>query len=417
MSMNPDQKSRVSIMGKKSTNREVSTWIVKQLADPNMTKSKLAKAMELSRVSIDKYLVLAKELAIEAEKKSIKKITELEKTHPEFLENPAIKIWKKQLDRKARGGRKFEEKDVHKYLVKFYNVCKTLDCPPQLFLHGEDMAAVLEQGRNLMTQFMQLHKDGKAKIRYSKRGGKTKTTAYSYAQVVRDFMKAHGYFYPTGEGGVMSQSIATFHGKYSDVRISEAKYKEIKEELKKEYGAESDEWLFFAFGIETYSRKMAIWTATTSYEIDDEESKKIMVVKVYESKTKQTKGGMWTKYIFDEEIQKQIIRRGKTDSKLFPNANNKWYKKIMEMLRSKYRQHGLTAHGQDIPGDPESSYFLNRPVHAFRHIGAQRLLLATNWNIAFVSSTGWKTSQELVNSYGEMPLSMKKKVLGSVTFE
>ena len=57
---------------------------------------------------------------------------------------------------------------------------------------------------------------------------------------------------------------------------------------------------------------------------------------------------------------------------------------------------------------------MEHPSHVLRHIGAQLLLKKTKWNVEFVAKRGWKKSQELVDSYGEMPPEIEMEVLDSI---
>ena len=91
---------------------------------------------------------------------------------------------------------------------------------------GESINDVLDQGRKLTQQFFDLYMKKESTHKYPKNWDPKKvnqpSTKYRYAQVVRDFMKSQGYSYPAGESGIMSQSVSPFHGKYSDVRITES---------------------------------------------------------------------------------------------------------------------------------------------------------------------------------------------------
>ena len=412
MSQEPTGISRVRIIGKQATNAEVAKYIASELSNPNMTKRKLAAALGTSRPTIDAYCKMAASLKIEIEASKETKISKIEETQPEFLANPYVKTWNDYMDAKTN----FESKN--QFLQNMYQICKTLRCPPQYFILGDSIADVLAQGRKLMTAFMQEYSKGTALVIYRKDPAQSnkQQAAYRFSKVARDFMKSHGYQYPTGEKGVMSQSVAPFHGKYSDIRIVEETHQNIKRELAEEHGAQSDEWLAYMFGMESFGREGAIFSAPTHHTMIESKGRAIMVLKVYESKTKHYHNGLWTKHLFDAELQTEIKRRAATrPGKLFYVSRNR-IGEIAQTLKRKYAEHGLTAQGQLVHGDADTSYFLRKPYHVLRHAGAQRTLRATRWNVAYVAARGWKKTQELIDSYGEMPADIEMDIVGDVAF-
>ena len=414
MSLEPIGISRVRVMGKKATNAQVAKYIKSALANPNLTKSKLATTLGTSRPTIDKYLALAETLRIETAPSKTTKTTKLEETQPEFLRNPHIQTWREFMRRKTHFTGETQ------YLTTFYQICRTLKCPPQYFILGDTPAEVLEHGRKLTAAFMQEYNDGTAQVIYHKKiNGKPTSNpqqaAYRFSKAARDFMKSHGYQYPDGEGGVMSQSIAKFHGKYADLRIKEDTHQQIKAELADQYGPHSDEWLVYVLGVESMGRQEAILSATTQYEEVEYDGKKILITKMYESKTKHYKNGIWIKHLFDTELHAEIKKRAAKSTKMF-TVTRRRMREISTALKAKYREHGLLTQGQETQGDPETSYYLKKPYHVLRHLGAQRLLRATGWNVAYVAQRGWKTTQELVDSYGEMPPEMEIAAMKGAVF-
>ena len=143
--------------------------------------------------------------------------------------------------------------------------------------------------------------------------------------------------------------------------------------------------------------------------------KPVLICEVYESKTKHYKRGIWVKHIFDVDIHAEFQRRAKQSGQLFTTTRAR-RREIATRLRAKYRQHGLTAKGQLVRGDAETAFCVRKPFHLLRHLGAQRTLRATGWNIAYVAKRGWKTAQELTDSYGEMPPEMELAAMDSVAF-
>ena len=412
MSQEPTGISRVRIIGRQATNAEVAKYIASELSNPNMTKRKLAAALGTSRPTIDAYCKMAASLKIEIEASKESKTSKIEETQPEFLANPYVKTWNDYMDAKTD----FESKD--QFLGTMYKICKTLKCPPQYWLLGDSISDVLAHGRKLLGAFMQEWAKGTALVIYRKAPADCNQAqaAYRFAKVARDFMKSHGYQYPTGEKGVMSQSIGDYHGKYNDVRIVEKTHQAIKRELAEEHGSESDVWLAYMFGMESFARESAIFSAPTEHTMFTSKGRLIMALKVYESKTKRYRNGLWTKHLFDADLQKEIKRRAATRPGRLFRCSRKRIGEIAQILKAKYIQHGLTAQGQLVHGDADTSYFLRKPYHVLRHSGAQRTLRATKWNVEYVAKRGWKKTQELIDSYGEMPEDIEMEIVGDVAF-
>ena len=90
--------------------------------------------------------------------------------------------------------------------------------------------------------------------------------------------------------------------------------------------------------------------------------------------------------------------------------------KIYPRLRELFALVGLDKKHLATPNIPESAYVIRHPSHALRHIGAQRWLELTNWNVQFVADMGWRSSKELTDSYGRMPAEARLKLLGGITF-
>ena len=422
--MKPDAQSQVKILGKKCTNREVASYIKKELSGdgvkPPKSKSELSALLGISRPTIDKYLKLADELQINFthyKKNANDKITLTDK---EFLENPYIQKWINQMKTRIRGGTPFKGMKI--YLSGFYGVCATLSVKPEIFLSGANTDEVLQKGRSLMQNFLELYKQKKAKIKYSKNWNiddiNLESVRYSYSKFIRDFMKINGYSYPAGESGIMSQSISALHGKYADIKIPESTHQAIKGELIEKFGLDSDEFRFYCYGIEAFPRNQSLFNTSSNFkEIKLDDNRIIFEMENFESKTAHYKRGIWKKHIYDKDLQESIrlvAKRGK-----FLIERRDYFKfniYIMDLLREYYVKHGLDSQGQAKLGDASTSYFIKKPVHALRHAGAQRLLLATDWNISYVSKRGWKKAQELSDSYGDMPIEQEFKTMQRVSF-
>ena len=417
-SLDPQKYSRIRLFGKRVRNIDLARFIIQELE--KNTKLELCKKMSMTYPTLQGLVNLAEKEGITTGKKEVKYEEKWTGAQKEFLNIDEITTWRQYMDRKARGGKAFSEKAKRLYLGSLYQMCDTLSIHPKQIIYGNSVLEVLESGRKIMAEFFAQWEAGTAKVKYTpafKAGTINKTAAaYRYSKALRDFMKSAGYDYPAGESGLMSQSITSFHGHYSTVRISEEIHRAIQTDLVKEYGIESDEWLYYSYGIEAFPRASSLVNTRSQYEEIQEGNHIIMITKNYEAKTSHYKKGIWTKYIFDPNIQAQIKRREKTQEYLFTDRSQNFQSRMNEMLRTEYRKYGLDKLAHRIEGDNETSYFIVKPNHTLRHAGAQRLLRATNWNVAFVASLGWKKTQELIDSYGEMPPELKARTLGAVEF-
>ena len=422
--LDSDKISPIRILGKKSSNREVATYLKKELAGdgvkPPKSKSEISKNLGISRPTIDKYLKLADELGVNFThfKKTANEKIKLSDT--EFLANPYVDKWINNMKTRTPNGKQFG--GMKNYIRGFWAVCKTLKVNPEIFISGSTRDDILEQGRTLMRNFMELYKEKKAEIAYSKDWNleniNLESVRYRYSKHIRDFMRVHGYSYPKGETGIMSQSITAMHGKYSDIKISEETHQAIKKELIDKFGLDSDEFRFYAYGIEAFPRHKSLYDTNATFETVELGDKIIFEMENYESKTSHYKRGIWKKHVYDSDLQESIKAVAKRSKFLIENRQFYPFDRHMKkILRDLYKKHGLTSQGQQRIGDEETSYFIKKPIHALRHAGAQRLLLATDWNVSYVSKRGWKKTQELIDSYGEMPLKQELKTMGRVNFD
>ena len=421
--LDSDKISPIRILGKKSSYKQVATYLKKELAGdgvkPPKSKSEISKNLGISRPTIDKYLKLADDLGIEFthfKKTANEKIT---LSDAEFLANPYVEKWINNMKTRTPNGKEFG--GMKNYIRGFWAVCKTLKVNPELFISGSTLDEVLEQGRTLMRNYMELYKEKKAEIAYSKDWSleniNLESVRYRYSKHVRDFMKIHGYSYPAGETGIMSQSITAMHGKYSDIKIPEEVHQKIKAELIDRFGLDSDEFRFYCYGIEAFPRHRSLYDTNAAFDEVQLATRTIFEMENFESKTSHYKRGIWKKHIFDKDLQESIRLVSKRSKFLIENRQfypfDRHMKKILKEL---YKKYGLCPQGQRKMGDEDSSYFIRKPMHSLRHAGAQRLLLATDWNVSYVAKRGWKKTQELIDSYGEMPLQQELKTMDQVNF-
>ena len=318
---------------------------------------------------------------------------------------------------RAKGGRPFEGAD--KLLKVFHRICLTLKIDPHQFIAGANRDEILEQGIRYMNNFMELYMQKKAKISYNKKWSADRVdkvvTAYSYSKSVRDFMSTMGYPYPDGTGGVMSQSVSSFHGKYADVRLSLEEYRRGKEFIKEKWGIDSDVFRWFSVGIEGLPRKNAIHTMKNHYEEFTQNDNLYYDMSVTETKTIQHKKGKWKKIIFDADTQEGIRISQKYGDYLIQERRIGIIEtQLYPQLKEVYLHLNKSNLHCRIENDPSTSYFLEHPSHVLRHCGAQIWLRLTKWNVEFVAAMGWKKAQELIDSYGEMPSDVRMEVIGDL---
>jgi len=226
---------------------------------------------------------------------------------------------------------------------------------------------------------------------------------------IRHFlMVAKEIHIPRGMGamyGLSGEKVS--YGKYAHIRLSEDEINAIEEYLRDHYSEEG--WhLAFRFGVETCSRMMAILTVPQQYIQFVNHS--YAICKVFETKVKPDskwkglKGKWWTKYIptwLAEEMLEFAKKKGRREfifikdtEKLSKNTlRTKYGKQFSKALKEAYQHVGITE-----------PYFYRKPVHALRHVGAIRLLNATNWNYSLVAKIGgWTDVNTLKDCYGAIP--------------
>lgn len=431
MDKDPEGLANKRLLGDRVTNQKMATHIAKLYygdmtnGTAQRTQSEIAETLGYKDTkSIKDYLNLAKKLGIKEDKKNDYKLTDYKflQNMDEFVSIPSVKIWVDDMKTRATGGKAFGGMKKHLTIVK--NVCDTLEISPVQLINGGDLQTVLKNGESYMNQFMDLYMQKKAKINYNKNWDASRvqkiTTQYMYAQSVRDFMRILGYAYPKGKGGVMSQTVTPFHGKYADVRMTKLQYREGKKFIKEKWGHDSDIFRWFSFGIEAFPRKSAILSARANYEKVTYLKKEYYSMEVIETKTSQYKGGKWKKLIYDDDTKQSIDFVKNRNSEYIIETHrteNQIRKEIYPKLLEVFRFLELTHHARRIADDETTSYFIAKPSHALRHCGTQIWLFATKWNTKYVSGMGWKDESELSNSYGEMPEELKMEVAGGADLD
>ena len=409
------------LFGKRATNLEFAIKVSQmstgdmQKGTPPMTQKEIMITLGFKdKKSIQRFMNLArKEGVVDDSKKEAFKLSDYKylASVDDFLKLPSVETWVTDMKGRARGGKPFGGLAV--MVRKFKIVCDSLEVDPMQFISGINREEVLNQGKIYMNNFIEMYFKKEAKIQYAKNWSPERQNkiiiSYSYSKAVRDFMRIHGYNYPEGTGGSMSQSISSFHGNYSDVRMTLDEYRKGKEYIKSKYGLDSDEYRCFWIGVEAAPRNMAMWGMTLDYTTHTSEKtgKTTYIMSAYESKTKQIKGGKWTKYITRPDTQKSIdLLKSRGGAYIY--EQHKYYystdRRLKAFLRELYKFLGKEFTHLERQNDTSTGYFMTHPFHALRHIGAHYWLIKKKYNFGLVAKLGgWHTIDELKNSYGEMP--------------
>lgn len=328
--------------------------------------------------------------------------------HP-FTNDPLVQEWKKDLLTRKRGSPVVAWRSR---LRHFEAVCNTLKANPEQFITGNNIQEILAQAREFLKNFMEVYAKGEAAIRY--RGelhpeNDFDAVRYSYAYAIRDFMRFHGFAFPKGETGIMSVTITQFHGIYADVRLTDEELEEANDYIIRVWGIDSDIFRAFWIGIESCARSSALWGMTTDYttHTSSKTGKITYIMTVYESKTRQIKGGKWTKYIRRKQTQDSIDAvKEKGTGFIYENhtSHQATTQELKKQLKEVFKFIGKEFAHLKFPNDKSSGYYMNHPFHALRHIGAHYWLSKKQYNFGLVAKLGgWNTIDELKNSYGEMP--------------
>lgn len=389
--------SRKRIFGKRVKNEYIAKLVGKYLTEGLTIADIMAKTGFKDRKTIYSFRDLAIELNL-VEITPEGQIIKAQKNRSEFMpqelkafsEIEVVASWVQNMKNRKAG------KPIRSWrslLSSFYRTCQTLKMSPEQFTTGINQQEILNNARDSMQNYKEIYEAGG--VMGSRPNADISHVMYSVSKSVRDFMAFHGFVFPRGEKGVMSQSINAFRGKYADVKLTPEQLANAKTWIFENYGFNSDLFRCFMFGIDTCSRKGAIINAKLDLEIIERDLKKIFVVKVFESKTQEIKGGIWKKYILDKELQNEITqRRAAGESFLIQDRTIQGTEKLSKDLRKLYKQ--IQPNNLD--------YILSHPFHSLRHFGAHYHLARCNYNYAAVAKIGgWNTNEEVERSYGEMP--------------
>ncbi|MBA7492263.1 hypothetical protein ES702_02812 [subsurface metagenome] len=368
-----------------------------------MSISDIAKVMGFkSRKSVYAYKDIAiKEgfLAVDLEGKAILPAKTVVGDFKKFtgehslLDNELVSYWfKKQLNKKGGSGVKVA-KPMLNMLERLFN---TLKITPEMLVI-EKSNKVVEDYRDEFLEHCRNETD--VKVRTGGKKGSLEIISYRINYALASFCAVNGISWARGDPA-MSRKIVG-HGQYADIRLTDEEFVIVNDFIIKNFGMDSDEFRWFWVGVESCSRQSALISMKLDYTtIASARGGETLVLKAYESKTKQINGGIWKKFIKRKDTidsLKALKSRGGT--RIYENKDNlsqiKFNEKMIAFLKSCYA----------VIGKDEDSYFMQKPNHALRHIGGHYWLAKGNYSnhVIVAKIGGWHTVDELIKSYGEIP--------------
>lgn len=337
----------------------------------------------------------------------------------DFASDPLVAKWIEGMSRRGHSGRPL--KTMGGLVRGFQAICQTTKTAPSQWLAGE-RDEILDFARATMDAFMVEYRAGKAAIKYPKGWSVERAdldaVAFNYSKSARNFLLTHGIHFPRAERSKLAASVVPFHGLFAEVRMTPEEEAMCRADVISKEGLDSDLYRWFAIGIEGLPRSKALHGMRVDHEVVNLPGGELWKLEAIETKTEHFNKGRWPKYIYGVDTRKSIqavIDRGGEhvieERNLF-QARAKIYPRLREL----FALVGLDKKHLANPNIPESAYVIRHPSHALRHIGAQRWLELTNWNVQFVADMGWRSSKELTDSYGRMPAEARLKLLGGITF-
>ncbi|MDE1841878.1 MAG: helix-turn-helix domain-containing protein [Thaumarchaeota archaeon] len=390
------------LYGKRATKDQIMKEVVRLLLgtghDDPLTVTDTATTLGYARDTIYQYIAMAVKggllkcingkLVIPTNQKTgIRAFKRFNKIHP-IIQDPLVAEWKQDMLTRKQGTPISSWQTRIRQMESVCNTCK---------IEPKDLLVSQKQTEKVLKNYTQMYLEGRAER--DSRGMKApidiKNVVYQRAQAMRDFCGFHGITWRRGTKGIMSQSVPN-HGKYADVRLTDAELDEADRFIRERWGIDSDVYRWFWIGIESCARFNALYFMKLEYtKHTSRNGKTTYIMTAYESKTRHIKGGKWVKYITRPDTQKSIDllkARGCTriyESKLY---QLKFRQQMREDLNEIYRHLG------------KIDYFEEHTTHVLRHIGAHYWLAKKNYNYGLVAMIGgWNTIDELRKSYGEIP--------------
>jgi len=312
----------------------------------------------------------------------------------EALRSPIIeKWWKKKLKKNNNKGIKQQWTFIRNLLAVF-NTCNVT----AEMLVSRDTEYVEE----IRDQYMTHYRAGTDwRINKGSKHGDPELKEYNINQALASLCAVYSIAWERGSESMPRVVIG--EGKYKNVRLSKAEFREADKYLIKKFGLDSDPYRWFWIGVETMSRAGALMVMKLHYEevLNKDGSTKSLHLETFESKLEHTKkGGKVEKFIRRPKTivsVKALRKRGGTT--IYENKDKLSKSKLMDFFTQTMKD--LYTH---LKIDPKAFFFI-RPTHTLRHLGAQHWLLKSKFrDFNIVAEIGdWSNVTLLVSSYGGTP--------------
>lgn len=278
-----------------------------------------------------------------------------------FKEIPCVKEWIIQL--RTRGAKE----DVIQY--QFVNRLRRM-CQGIVRGYGKNLEIIEDWGlkhpKNLTIKDCQYYIS-----EMQKRGYPTRSARLT----ARNFLKSKGIVIREDQ---ISGRLEHDAGKYADLYVSKPKIHEILDWLK---DMNEDAYLMSKFAYKTATRLSATLNAESSFVNREERT-----ILVLEKASKGKKKRRISKEI-STDLWNELLPRINNGGKLFNIEEND----LNNLLRSAFEE-----------VIPELNKRIPMPFHFWRHMFAQHMLRATNWNTSLVAKLGGWTTGALEKYYGKM---------------
>lgn len=351
----------------------------------------LKKATELDEISTDEKGTII----IDKESLQAKKFKEFGENHP-ITTDPLVESWIDAM--KFRGHTGKGRKGANLFVLKIEQICNSLHIEPV------QLTMSLKQTEEYAQAFYNKIESGEFETRTS-----TRTNSgidqiwYQHRMAIRSFAINSGVSIPKGHGGILSGKIVS-HALYADLELSDKQISDVEKYIIDTWGLDSDIYRMTMFGIETGARRKAMMNATLDFKETTDEDSTVFTMSVIETKTEHIEGGKIEKFIQRQKTQESLkLAKQKGYTKLWDSKNiteSKFYVTLCKQLKEIYRYLGIAHH-----------YFYEKPVHVLRHIAVHYWLRLTDYDYVFVAKIIGISVQELIKSYGKMPIDVMWKKL------
>ena len=327
------------------------------------------------------------------------------KEHP-ILNDPLVAEWYEDLQLRKKGkGVKIRDNLIN----QIERLCNTCHVTPSQIIESKTNAEILK--KNYLTAYLEHRVVSKNKISYK---ANIDNIDYTMSYAIASFCGMFNISWARGTSKMSRQVVG--HGKFAHIRLTDEELLIADSYLKEKYGMDSDIYRIFWVGIESCSRREALFGIPLDYTKKPmKNGKTTYYMTATETKTIQIKEGRFTKYIKRKDTQTSLdFLKNKNGTKIYENPDRltkaKFEESIKQQLIDLYIYLGKITNIEELKAKRKEGYrttgnfWFDRPIHSLRHIGGQWHLLKTKYNYGYVAVLGgWHTIDELKKSYGEMP--------------